>query len=401
MMADGMEKASGISSTLEQVRAAIDHHLAALWAQPARARVLPPLMLWGPPGVGKSAVVRQACERHGIGFLDVRLSQREPVDVRGLPVPRDGVVQWLLPDEYPRDPGGRGIILFDELTAADRTLQVAAYEFILDRRLGSLSEVPPGWYLMAAGNRTSDRAAATTMSAALANRFCHLDVRPDIEGWVRWAQGADVHPDVVAFLRFRPQLFLDMKGDLERGWPSPRSWERVGLETALAGALDPATFRALLAGLVGPGAAREYLAFREWQRELPAVGEMLAGRAPLVVPERPDRRYALCSAVVWHLWRAPNPRKALDVLFAMAEALPADFATLLVVDAMNGGTRAQVASLVVHPGFAAWGSRCAPALSARVAANASALVREVLRLELPPELPLAADLMKPKSAEEA
>ena len=242
--------ASTVTSSLEQVRAVLDHHLRALWEDPTRARILPPVMLWGPPGIGKSAVVRQACEEEGIGFVDVRLAQREPVDVRGLPVPKDGVVQWLLPDEYPRDRGSRGIILFDELTAADRTLQVAAYEFILDRRLGSLYEVPPGWYVMAAGNRTSDRAVATTMSSALANRFCHLDVAPDLEGWVRWAQVAGVHPDVVGFLRFRPNLFLDMKGNLERGWPSPRAWERVGLETDLVDRLDPSTFRVLIAGLV-------------------------------------------------------------------------------------------------------------------------------------------------------
>ena len=382
-----------LTCPLPLVRTVLDCHLRALWEDPSRARVLPPLMLWGPPGVGKSAVVRQACEDHDIGFVDIRLAQREPVDVRGLPVPADGVVQWLLPDEYPRDPTSRGILLFDELTAADRTLQVAAYEFILDRRLGSLYEVPPGWYVMAAGNRTSDRAVATTMSSALANRFCHLEVCADLEAWVRWAREQGLHPDVVAFLRFRPQLFLNMEGNLERGWPSPRSWERASLAVELSDRMDDGAFRAVLSGLVGPGAALEFVAFRRWHAELPAVDAMLKGEAPLVVPREADRRYALCTALAWHLWRVPNPVRALDVLFAALDELTADFAAMLVVDAIEAGTPEQVARLVSDPRFAAWGAAHGPSFVARFTSTSTDLARQVLVEALPDELPLAADLL--------
>ena len=189
---------------LEELDALMGHHLKTLWAHPEDARIIPPLMVWGPPGIGKSDLVRQRCQREGITFLDVRLAQREPVDLRGLPVPREDAVHWLLPAEWPRDPDSRGIILFDELTSADRTLQVAAYEFILDRRLGDLYTVPPGWYIMAAGNRIEDRAVATTMSSALANRFCHVEVRAELEPWVRWAMDAGVHPSGGGLSAFPP-----------------------------------------------------------------------------------------------------------------------------------------------------------------------------------------------------
>ena len=120
--------------------------------------MIPPIMVWGAPGVGKSTAVRELTQELGIGFIDVRLAQREPVDMRGLPVPdeKDNSVKWLVSGEWPRDSNSRGIIMFDELTAADKTLQVAAYEFILDRRLGELYRVPDGWYIMAAGNRIED-----------------------------------------------------------------------------------------------------------------------------------------------------------------------------------------------------------------------------------------------------
>lgn len=377
--------------SLEQVRSIVEMHLDALAADPERAGVLPPVMLWGPPGVGKSALVRQICADRDIEFLDIRLAQREPVDVRGLPVPVDGAVQWWLPSEYPRDPESRGIIFFDELTAADRTLQVAAYELILDRRLGDLYTVPPGWYLMAAGNRTGDRAVATAMSSALANRFCHLEVDADLETWVRWALANQVHPDVVAFVRFRPNRLLDMQGDLERGWPSPRSWERVGLATEMVDQLDAHTFRHLVRGLIGQGAALEYLAFRGWRESVPDVERMLAGHTPVEVPDAADQRYALCCAVSWHLWKAKNRKTALHVLAVLLAKLPADFAAMLAVDTMNAGTAEDVRELVNHPEFRDWARGQGAFFSERVTANATKLTREALQRAPLPDFPLLAD----------
>ena len=113
--------------TGKQLERILSLQLDALEKHPALARTLPPLMVWGAPGLGKSSIVRKAAEDRGIGFIDVRLAQREPVDIRGLPVPGPDGVKWLVASEWPRDPASRGIILFDEITAADRSLQVAAY----------------------------------------------------------------------------------------------------------------------------------------------------------------------------------------------------------------------------------------------------------------------------------
>ena len=255
--------------TIDQVKEILHHQLQLLWEHPQLAAQLPPLMLWGAPGVGKSSVLRELCQQLGIGFVDVRLAQREPVDLRGLPVPEDDQVRWLLSSEWPRDKNSRGIILFDELTAADRTLQVAAYEFILDRRLGDLYQVPDGWLICAAGNRSEDRAVAMTLSSALANRFCHLELKPDLEQWIGWARSCALHHDVISFLRFRPQYFFNMDGNLERGWPSPRSWERVATLLTHGQNLSGASQGLMIQGLVGQGAGIEFLAFRRWAANLP------------------------------------------------------------------------------------------------------------------------------------
>jgi hypothetical protein len=353
------------TATLNQVRDLLSHHLHALWATPGQAGLIPPLMLWGPPGVGKSSVIRTLCRELGIGFIDVRLAQREPVDLRGLPVPQGDQVRWLLSSEWPRDADSRGIILFDELTAADRSLQVAAYEFILDRRLGDLYRVPDGWYLCGAGNRAEDGAVAVTLSSALANRFCHVEVTPDLDTWLPWAHARGVHPDVLGFLRFRPAAFFDMSGDLERGWPSPRSWERVGLELRLAEerGLDEAVLRLIVTGLVGVGAATEFFAFRRWSIDLDQVNAMLRGEARVSVPRRADQRYALCSALVSQLWHGPDAGspQVLDGFFRVSQELPSDFAGLAMTDALAGETaqesevRAEL--LFGHPGFADWSRR--------------------------------------------
>ena len=175
------EKRSGVNLhpaehvSIGDVAALVNSNLQTLWSgDEETAKAIPPVMIWGAPGVGKSTAIRELAKKLGIGFIDVRLAQREPVDMRGLPVPDGEQVRWLVSSEWPRDPESKGIIIFDELTAADKTLQVAAYEFILDRRLGDLYKVPKNWYIVAAGNRTEDRAVACSMSSALANLPAHI-----------------------------------------------------------------------------------------------------------------------------------------------------------------------------------------------------------------------------------
>jgi DNA polymerase III delta prime subunit len=359
--------------SLETVLEVTRHHLKQLWANPEQAKTIPPLMLWGPPGVGKSTVVADLCAEEGIEFKDVRLAQREPIDIRGLPVPQDGVVHWLLPAEWPTEPNSRGIILFDELTSADRTMQVAAYEFILDRKLGDIYRVPPGWYVMAAGNRTSDRAVATTMSSALANRFCHLDVAPDLEVWIRWAQHKGLHPDVLAFLRYRPNLFHNMEGNLERGWPSPRSWERVALELQLSEGLGDTALRTVLMGLVGPGATVEFLAFRQTALALPDVLDVFKGTKRFVTPVRADQKYAVCMAVSYHMWQYKDRARALETLYDIGQLLPSDFASMLMMDVLHTKGSA-MGAVLGHQRFQAWSKQHGTAFSERMKSSNQRLV---------------------------
>lgn len=363
-------------STATDVKNIIESQLKLIWNKPDHVHKVAPLMLWGAPGVGKSTIIRELCEQHDIDFIDIRLSQREPVDLRGLPVPKGDHVDWLLAGEWPRDPNSRGIILFDELSAADRTLQAAAYEIILDRRLGDLYSLPAGWLVMGAGNRIGDNAVSYTFSSALANRFCHLELMPDVEQWCRWAQDMALNRTVIGFLRFAPEHFFNMEGNVERGWPSPRSWERVSHVLKDAGeiGLSEAHIRLMVSGLIGPGATMALFAYRESENKLPDVNAMLAGKIAVSIPEQYDAIYAFCLAVAHFLWRSDKKHynQRLNVFYEISSQLTSDFATLLMMDILREGNQldeTKVSHAFSHQGYQAWTTQHGQQFSAALSAG--------------------------------
>ena len=346
-------------------------NLNALAADPRQASLLPPLMVWGAPGLGKSSILRQATVQAGIGFIDVRLAQREPVDIRGLPVPGPDGVKWLVASEWPRDPSSRGIILFDEITAADRSLQVAAYEFILDRRLGELYRVPDGWYICAAGNRTEDRAVAGTMSSALANRFLHVELVDDADSWHAWALGNDIRPEVIHFIRMRPSLLFHQEGEnLTRGWPTPRAWERVSRMLDVMKGEEERMIRKMVYGLVGCGAGLEFMETMKMARQFEDVHRMMLDEnAPVKIPEASDGRYALVTGMVYHLWRGEQRERLLDGFFRISMQLSSDFASLAMIDAISGPggiDRGKRDLIYTHKSYQAWRKRHGAEMNKRI-----------------------------------
>ena len=365
--------------SIAELKNLVRDNLNALWENdPAlhtkhadASMMIPPVMVWGAPGVGKSTAVRELTNELGIGFIDVRLAQREPVDMRGLPVPdeKENSVKWLVSGEWPRDPKSRGIIMFDELTAADKTLQVAAYEFILDRRLGALYSVPPGWYIMAAGNRTEDRAVACAMSSALANRFLHVEVAAEANSFLAWAKENSIHPAVINFIKIRPQLLFSQENeDLQRGWPSPRSWERVSTMLKIAEKNKrKTTLKHTVPGLIGIGAASEFLAFYKnmfYMSDTIDIAEALETGRPIPLPQKADLLHACCGAVAYHVKTAKDEKTfpaVAENFLKFVRSLPNDFAAMIMNDVESGLTGTRRWQLIEkHPLFETVKSKYAP-----------------------------------------
>jgi MoxR-like ATPase len=184
-----------------------------------------PVMLWGAPGVGKSQIVAQVAQLNQVPMIDIRLSQMEPSDLRGIPFRNNDQVEWAIPSMLPnvKDHGKTGILFLDEITSAAPSVSAAAYQLILDRRLGQY-EIPEGWAILAAGNRQGDRGITYTMPAPLANRFSHYDVDVNLDDWVAWAYEHNIDDRIIAFLRFRPDLIFDFDAAQNpMAFPSPRS----------------------------------------------------------------------------------------------------------------------------------------------------------------------------------
>ncbi|MBW4040243.1 MAG: MoxR family ATPase [Acidobacteria bacterium] len=262
-----------------------------------------PLHIWGACGVGKSQIVSQVADDLGYDFLDVRAVQLDPVDLRGLPRIAADQTEWVPPKFLPKS--GRGILFLDELTSAPQMTQAGCYQLVLDRRLGEYG-LPDGWVVLAAGNPASERGVHFSMPRPLRNRFVHLDLEADLEDWCTWAVKACVRPEIIAFLRFKPDLLhtADPTSDAN-AWPTPRSWEMasnvlsgIGRRQKVAFLSGTSEFEAqLLDGTVGCAAASEFAAFLRLFRQLPSIDEVLLNPDTALVPTETSAQIAIATAL--------------------------------------------------------------------------------------------------------
>ncbi|MEA3410216.1 MAG: MoxR family ATPase [Pseudomonadota bacterium] len=313
-----------------------------------------PVMLWGPPGVGKSQMVAQVAGRHEVPVIDIRLSQMEPSDLRGIPFRVGESVEWAVPSMLPDEKrhGAQGVLFLDEITSAAPSVSAAAYQLILDRRLGHYS-VPEGWAIFAAGNRQGDRGVTYTMPSPLANRFSHYEVETHLDDWVSWAYGNGIDERVIGFLRFRPDLLFDFDpAHNPVAFPSPRSWEFA--HRALQKFLDRGDLLSgALQACVGPAAGVELGAFVASLDQMPDLEAILRGEE-VSVPEEIDLQYAVATALVGRAIRVRDTGQAEETysrILEYARLFPQREMGVMMVSDMH---RAIGEALFQAPGFSAW-----------------------------------------------
>ena len=322
---------------------------------------LPSVMLWGPPGVGKSQAIRQMADRIAeatgktVNVTDVRLLLFNPIDLRGIPTANEdkSAAVWLRPQIFDMDPGDNvvNILFLDEISAAPQSVQAAAYQITLDHTVGE-HRLPDNCIVIAAGNRVSDKSVAYKMPKALANRMMHLEIDPSMEAWRAWAVQSGINEKVIGFLSFKPEYLMgfDTSAD-DLAFATPRTWEMVSyLLNHVSNDIE--SMFTQIAGIIGSGAAIE---FRTWSRvcdKLPEIEDIFDGKAAKV-PRSNDARYALISSMAVY---ASKHRTELDRLgnsIAYADQLPPDFAAVLMKDYMNI-EEDFVSVLMKIPQFAAW-----------------------------------------------
>lgn len=251
-----------------------------------------PPFLWGPPGVGKSAIVREVAEEEGVGFIDLRLVQLDQVDLRGLPYLLDDKVNEGLREMHFAAPGGlpregRGILFLDEFPQATSLVQNAASELVLDRRCGEYT-LPDGWIVVAAGNRRQDRAATQELPSHLKNRFTHLEIDAKFADWEAWGMGANatkcgpIEPRLMAFLQQNQSRLNNFNPDTVAS-PTSRTWEFVS--RILHTVADKRARNALIGGCVGKGMQAEVMAFLSDSEDMPSMEQIIADPMSAPMPE--------------------------------------------------------------------------------------------------------------------
>ncbi|MFH8415933.1 AAA family ATPase [Streptomyces collinus] len=302
-----------------------------------------PVLLWGEPGIGKTAALTQLATALDLPLTTVIASVHEPSDFSGLPIVGDDPAEQGVPMAPPDWAvrlvrAGRGLLFLDELSTAPPAVQAALLRLVLERRIGAL-RLPPGVRIVAAANPRSSAADGWELSPPLANRFVHLQWTHDTDVVVRGLGGTwpratlprldpEKLPEAVAFARravcgllaARPGLTHRLPGgETRRGgpWPSPRSWEMtlhlIAFATAAGSARDVLSL--LVRGTVGDGPGLELLASLD-RMDLPDPERLLADPAGAVLPERGDLRQAALDGVVAAVRNRPE-RLRWDAAWAL------------------------------------------------------------------------------------
>jgi len=282
--------------TIKQARKCINHAF----------KVKRPIFLWGAPGIGKSDVVAQVTNDMGGFMIDLRLGQMEPTDIRGIPFYNKelGKMDWAppidLPDEELAAQYPVVVLFLDELNSAAPAVQAAAYQLILNRRIGKY-RLPDNVVMIAAGNRESDKGVTFRMPTPLANRFIHQELKQDFACWQEWAIDNKIHQDVVGYLSFAKQDLYDFDSkSASRAFATPRTWTFVS-ELLQDEDLDDETATNLIAGTVGEGLAVKFAAHRKVAAKMPKPEDILAGKVKDLKVKEVSAMYSLVTSMCYEL----------------------------------------------------------------------------------------------------
>lgn len=283
-----------------------------------------PVMLWGPPGIGKSSLIHQIANELGRGMIDLRLAQLEPTDLRGVPMPNRETkrADWYLPGFWPtpaekdttriaidkdgeetkvevkKGDGltGPGIIFLDEIEKAPVSVKNASLQLVLDRMVGSYT-LPNDWSIVCAGNREEDGAFSQPLGSALSNRMIHLDIEADIDAWAAWARENEVVEDIIGFLHFKPELLY--KQTEEHAFPTPRSW--VLASNLIQDVKAQRDQKELMTAAVGRGPASEFVVWNNVYRSVDPQSILEEGKMPTFAGQDQSYRYAVALSVAFYL----------------------------------------------------------------------------------------------------
>ncbi|MCD4758679.1 MAG: MoxR family ATPase [Arcobacteraceae bacterium] len=286
-----------------------------------------PVFIHGSPGIGKSYIVNDIAHKNDLEIIDVRLSQLDAVDLRGIPTIQNNQTIWMPPVFLPADENSKGILFLDELNSAPLSVQAAIYQLVLDRKIGEYT-MPKNWRIVCAGNKIDDKGIVFKLPSPLINRMVHIVLEAKFDDFKAWAIKNEIHPFIIGFLGFRPDLLsseVPSSSETNPAFCTPRAWDM--LSNILKNSNDITKISPIVYGTVGYGAGIEFTSFVKVYKTLPDIDAILAGVSQ-DVPTEPSSLYALTAALIE---KYNNTNQAKN-LFAYSKKLPVEFSVMLIKD---------------------------------------------------------------------
>src|SRR5579871_3116341 len=251
--------------------------------------VVRPVFIWGPPGIGKSALVQEFAAQVGLPCVSLLGSQLAPEDIIGVPQIEDGVSRFCPPKMIAREEPY--CLFLDELNACSHEVQKAFYSLIHERRIGEYM-LPKGSIVIGAGNRSQDSAIVKPMSSALLNRMVHVHLKVSHRDWLDWAYHNDIHPLVLEYIQTRPDHLWSQPPKHEEPFSTPRSWHMLSDALHAYGEkISDEWLETLAYGCLSPHHAGQFKAFIKQVRSKYRLTAILKGDAGW--PSKPEDRDVL------------------------------------------------------------------------------------------------------------
>ena len=271
----------------------------------ALIRLIPariPVMIWGPPGHGKSAIANQATATLKRAYSAIHAGIYDRVDLVGIPYVHNNRTYWAIPSVFPDITDTTpAVINFEELTSAKQDVMSALMQLFLEYSYGTYV-LPPSYSLIACGNRRKDRAATNAMPTPLSSRMVHYELETTLADWTQWAFANNIDPDVIFFLKFNTDNFdnfdpetFQHSGDYT--YACPRTWERISEVKAYQDNENDEIAQITYAGTVGKGAAAAFCSYLRMKSQLPDPEKVLAAPDDAYIPTEPSALTALCSSL--------------------------------------------------------------------------------------------------------
>jgi hypothetical protein len=286
-----------------------------------------PVFIHGSPGIGKSFIVNDIAAKNNLKIIDIRLSQLDAVDLRGIPTISDNQTKWMPPVFLPTEENSEGILFLDELNSAPLSVQAAIYQLVLDRKIGEYT-MPKGWRIVCAGNKIDDKGIVFKLPSPLINRMVHFVLEARYDDFKQWAIKNKIHSYVIGFLGFRPDLLsseVPASTETNPAFCTPRAWSM--LSDIIKSIKDVNSINPIIYGSVGYAAGIEFTSFVKVYKTLPDIDAILEGKSEQV-PEEPSALYALCAALIEKYTKLEYAKN----LFEYSKLLPVEFAVMLIKD---------------------------------------------------------------------